>query len=454
MPDRVLIANGQGFWGDSILAPVRLVREGPLDYLTLDYLAEVTMSVLQKQRARDPKRGYAHDFVALCERILPEAAKKGVKIVANAGGVNPRACMEAVLEVASRQGLEGLRVGIVHGDDVLDRVPELVASGHTLENIDTGCPLADVQDRLTSANAYIGADGVRRCLDDGADVVIGGRVADPSLIVGPLLHEFGWDASDWDKVAAATVAGHVIECGTQSTGANYTDWRKVEGWANIGYPVADVRPDGTFWLTKHEGTGGLVTRDTVAHQLLYEIGDPRRFLSPDCTVDFTSLELTDDGPHRVRIDSVRGGPPTDSYKVSISYQDGFKAIGQLVISGPEALDKARLCAEVVFDRLALDGVTFEPEQKLVELLGTGVCHAGMVAVVDAPEVVLRIGVHDADRKKVDRFGMEIAPLVTSGPPGVTGYAGGRPKASDVIAYWPALLARSEIRVVTEVEEVR
>ena len=454
MRDRVLIANGQGFWGDSILAPVRLVREGPIHYLTLDYLAEVTMSVLQKQRSRDPSRGYAHDFVRLCERILPEAVQKGVKIVANAGGVNPRSCMDAVLDVAARQGLTGLRVGIVHGDDVLARIPELIGAGHELRNLDTGAPLTDIQDRLTSANAYIGADGVKSCLDQGADIVIGGRVADPSLIVGALLHEFGWASDDWDKIASATIAGHLIECGTQSTGANYTDWRQVTGWANIGYPIVDVRPDASFDVTKHDGTGGLVNRNTVAHQLLYEIGDPQHFLTPDCTVDITSLRLTEDGPHRVRVDGVKGGPHTDSYKVSISYHDGYKAVGQLVIAGPEALDKARLCGEIVFDRLALDGVTFEDRQKLIELLGTGVCHDGMVPVVDPPEVVLRLGVRDADRSKVNRFGMEIAPLVTSGPPGVTGYAGGRPKASDVIAYWPALLARTEIDVQVEVEEVR
>ncbi|MGE0144951.1 MAG: acyclic terpene utilization AtuA family protein [Planctomycetota bacterium] len=453
MRDRVLIANGQGFWGDSILGPIRLCKEGPIDYLALDYLAEVTMSIMQKLRARNPDAGYATDFLKMLDRVLPEAADKGIKIIANAGGVNPRACMNAVIDLARKKGCKGLKIGIIEGDDVLGRLDDLIGHGHAMRNMDDGRELVEVRNRVLAANVYIGAPAVAACLAAGADIVIGGRITDPALVAGPMMHEFGWSANDYDKLAAATIAGHIVECGAQCTGGNWTRWKELKGWANIGYPIVDARPDGTFWITKHDGTGGVVNRSSVVHQLLYEMGDPKRYLGPDCTADFTSAIVTDDGPDRVKVSGVRGGPPTDTFKVSISYANGYKAVGQLVVSGPEAVAKAKLCAEIVFDRLALDGVTFREDQKTVELLGTGVCHAGIVPAHEPPEVVLRIGVKDDDRTKVDRFGMEIVPLVTSGPPGVTGFAGGRPKASDIVGYWPALLDKRCITTAVAVETV-
>jgi hypothetical protein len=451
MRDKVLVGYGQGFWGDSILGPVRLVREGPIDYLALDYLAEVTMSIMQKLRGRNPKAGYATDFVAMLDRILPEIAKKGIKVIANAGGVNCGACLDAVLDLARRQGIRGLKVGIVEGDDVMARIPELLAAGEPLANMDDGRPLAAVQDRILSANVYIGAFAVAECLRQGAQIVIGGRLTDPALVGGPLIHEFGWRPTDWDKLAAGTMAGHIAECGAQCTGGNFSDWRQVKDFVRIGYPVIEASPDGTFVVTKHEGTGGLVTRETVISQLLYEMGDPRRYLGPDCTADFTSARIEQEGPDRVRLSDIRGAPATDTYKVSISYHDGFKASGQLVIAGPDAVAKARLCADIVFGRLALDGCTFTADEQCVELLGTGVCHAGIAPPADPPEVVLRLGVKCQDEGKVDRFGMEIVPLVTSGPPGVTGFAGGRPKATDIVGYWPALLKKDKVKTSVRVE---
>jgi hypothetical protein len=453
MRDRLLIANGQGFWGDSILGPVRLVREGPIHYLALDYLAEVTMSIMQKLKSRNPQMGYATDFLKLLDRILPEAHQKGIKVVANAGGVNPRACLTAVLELARKKGCKGLKVGIIEGDDILPRIDELLAGDEPLRNMDDGRPLGTIRDRISSANVYIGAPAVAQCLAAGADIVIGGRITDPALVAGPMLHEFGWSTSDYDKLAAATIAGHIVECGAQCTGGNSTRWKEIGGWANIGYPIVDARPDGTFWICKHDGTGGVVDRSSVIHQLLYEMGDPTRYLGPDCTADFTSAIVTEDGKDRVKVSGVRGGPPTKTFKVSISWQNGYKAVGQLVVAGPDAVEKAKLCARIVFDRLALDGVRFAEEQKTVELLGTGVCHAGIVAPCEPPEVVLRIGVKDPDPKKVDRFGMEIVPLVTSGPPGVTGFAGGRPKASEIVSYWPALLGKDKVTTSVHVETV-
>jgi len=452
--DLVRIANGQGFWGDSLLGPVRLVQEGPLDYLTLDYLAEVTMSIMQKLKSRNPEAGYATDFVQMVKRVLPQCQAQGIKIIANAGGVNPEACLEAVAAVVQELGVPGVRVAMIQGDDILDRLPQIIESGHPLKNMDTGQPLAEFVQRATSANVYIGAAAIVEALAMGADIVIAGRATDPSLVVAPLVYEFGWSWQDYDRIAAATVAGHILECGAQCTGGNFVDWRQVPDMARIGYPIVEANPDGSFVVTKHEGTGGLVNRGTVTSQLVYEMGDPARYLTPDCIADFTSIQLADAGPDRVHVSGVRGLPPTDTYKVSISYQDGYKMVGQLTVAGPEAVDKARLCAEVVFQRAALDGVVIPPQDRLVELVGTGVCHQGIwPAVSDPPEVVLRIGARGQDRAALDRLGMEIIPLVTSGPPGVTGFAGGRPKASEIISYWPALIDKALIETKVTVRQV-
>jgi hypothetical protein len=319
--------------------------------------------------------------------------------------------------------------------------------------MDTGAPLSTVLAAVRSANVYLGAMPVAACLRQGADIVIGGRITDPALVAGPLVHEFGWSPDDYDKLAAATVAGHIVECGPQCTGGNFTAWREVKDFVRIGYPIIEAHADGTFVVTKHEGTGGLVDKRTVTSQLLYEMGDPKAYLTPDCTARFDTIHLDQDGNDRVRVYGIKGGPPPKTHKVSISYANGYKTLGQLTVSGPDAVAKAKLCAEIVFGRLELDGVTFTEEQKLVELVGAGVCHAGIVQSGDPPEVVLRLGVKHDDEDKCDRFGMEIVPLVTSGPPGVTGFAGGRPKATEIISYWPALLASDKVTTTITVEEV-
>ncbi|MEE8468971.1 MAG: acyclic terpene utilization AtuA family protein [Planctomycetota bacterium] len=445
--DTVSIANGQGFWGDSILGPVRLLREGPLDYLTLDYLAEVTMSIMQKLHARDPSKGYATDFVRMLDRVLPEILEKDVRVVANAGGVNPHACKDAVLECVRRHALPELKIAVVEGDDILDQLDTLLAAGETFENMDTGEPLAPVRDQVTSANVYLGAFPIAEALGQGARIVITGRGTDPGLVLGPMIHEFGWGAADWDLLAAGTVAGHIVECGAQCTGGNFTDWRRVPDLALVGYPIIEARRDGSFHVTKHAGTGGLVDESTVLHQLAYEMGDPARYVTPDVVADFTSFRLAQDGDDRVRVSGVRGTPATDTYKVSLSYHAGWKSVGELTISGPDALDKARLCSEIVWKRLEYDGFTYSAEERLVEFVGANVCHAGIpVAGASEPaEVVLRLGVKGPDRAKVERFGPELVPLVTSGPPGVTGFAGGRPKATEIIGFWPALVSKQHIQ---------
>jgi hypothetical protein len=450
---RVRIANGQGFWGDSIDAPVRLIEGGPLDYLTLDYLAEVTMSIMQKLRRRDPSKGYATDFIELIRRVLPSLRANGVRVVANAGGVNPHACREALFEVAREQGATGLKVGTVAGDDIFDRLDELLDSGTMLNNLDDDRPLTEVRDRVLSANVYIGSFPVAEALAGGAEIVVTGRSTDPGLVLSPLIAEFGWGADQWDLLASGTVAGHIVECGAQCTGGNFSRWWEVQGWDDLGYPVLECTADGEFVVTKHEKTGGLVTVDTVSEQLVYEMGDPRCYITPDTVVDFTSIQLEQQGTDRVRVHGVRGAKPTDSYKVSISYLEGYKATGQLTVSGPDALAKARLCADALWGRLKRAGYMFD--DTLTEFVGVNSSHGDITGVPEVVhEVVLRVGVKDRERGKVDRFGRELAPLVTSGPPGVTGFAGGRPKAAEVLGFWPALIPKRLVHPEVTVEEVR
>lgn len=453
----VRIGNGQGFWGDSVDAPVELLRGGEIDYVGMDYLAEVTLSIMMRQKLKNPEAGYATDFIGFIRRVLPELVERNVRVICNAGGLNPQGARAKVFEVARELGVSGFKVGVVEGDDILPRLPELIESGHTLANMETGEPLAPIVDRVTSANAYLGARGVVDALEQGALIVLCGRITDTALALAPMAHEFGWDFDDWDRLSAGTIAGHIIECGAQCTGGNFSRWWEVPDLWNIGYPIVEAAEDGTFVVTKHEGTGGMVTVDTVSEQLLYEMGDPREYIGPDCVADFTSIKLEQLGKDRVRVSGITGHPRTPFLKVSASYLEGFKATGQLTVSGPRAIDKAKLAAETIWKRLERSGVAFEDGQKTVELVGVDACLPGITsAPEEPPEVVLRLGVHDADRDKLVRFGKEIAPLVTSGPPGVTGFAGGRPKPQEVVAYWPALLAREEVegQVRVSVEEAR
>jgi hypothetical protein len=450
----IRIANGQGFWGDSLQAPIDLVRRGPLDYLTLDYLAEVTMSIMQKARARDPKAGYARDFVAMVEEVLPELAAKGVKVVANAGGVNPEACLAAVAEAVSRRGLAGkINVGIVAGDDIMGRLDQYLERGIELRNLDTGAPLAAVRNLVRSANVYFGGRSIADALDRGAQIVITGRCTDTGLTLGPMIHEFQWAPDDWDKLAAGTIAGHAIECGAQCTGGNcLVDWETIPDVADIGYPIVEARPDGSFTITKHQGTGGRITVASIKEQLLYEMGDPREYITPDCIADFTTIRLEQEWPDRVRFSGIKGRPATDSYKVSISYSAGYKAAGTLVYAWPDAYKKAQAADRIVRERLTRLGLEFD--EVATEFVGVNACHGPMSGppAPDIAEVQFRIGVRSGDKAAVERFTREIAPLVLNGPPTVTGFAGGRPKVEEIVAYWPALMPKSEVAPQISVSE--
>ena len=451
MKQLVRVAAGQGFWGDDLDAPRRQVEGGQIDYLMLDYLAEVTMSILQKQKERDPSLGYARDFIGAIESILPGMVDKGVKVVANAGGVNPRACAAAVKAAAEKAGAQGkLRIGVVTGDDLLDRLDNLLAKGHRLTNMDTGEQLSTVRDKVLSANAYIGSEPIVEALAKDANVVITGRSTDTALTMAPLRHEFGWSASSWDQLAAGIVAGHIIECGAQCSGGNCLyDWRSIPDLANVGYPLVEASADGSFVVTKHAKTGGRVSVPTVTEQLVYEMGDPHSYITPDVIADFTTIRLAPDGENRVRVSGIKGRPPTDKLKVSIAYQAGFKAVGTLVYAWPDALEKAQLADKVLRQRLDRLGLKFD--RVLTEFVGANATHGRLAGDQrSAAEVQLRFGVRGSDRAAVERFTREIAPLVLNGPPTVTGFAGGRPKVEEIVAYWPALIDKSVVQTSVEI----
>jgi len=446
----IRIANGQGFWGDSLEAPLEQMRRGPIDYLTLDYLAEVTMSILQKQRSRDPRTGYARDFVEMVGRGAKDIVGRGIKVVANAGGVNPEACRDGVAKALNHPGT---KVGVVAGDDIMSRLDDLIARGVELKSMDTGEPLSTIRPRVQSANVYFGAAAIADALGKGAQIVITGRTTDTGLVLGPMMHEFQWKRDDWDKLAAGTIAGHTVECGAQCTGGNcQVDWQSIPNFADIGYPVIEAEPDGTFAITKHAGTGGRVTVASIKEQLLYEMGDPHEYITPDCIADFTTIQLKDDGPDRVRFTGIRGKPATAMYKVSISYTAGYKAIGTLMYSWPDAYAKAKAADQILRQRLDRLGLHFDAIRS--EFPGANACHGSLAGDPprDIAEVVLRFGVRGQDKAAIERFTKEIAPLALNGPPTVTGLGAGRPKVEEIVAYWPALIPKTEVTPQISIQE--
>lgn len=446
MTEVIRIANGSAFWGDSPEAPLQLLERGPLDYLTLDYLAEITMSILQKQRARDPRAGFAHDFAGLMKRAAKHIVERGVKVVANAGGINPEGCAQAVAAALQAAGYAGrVKIGVVTGDDIMPRLGEFLDRGIELRNLDTGEPLTSIWSRVLSANVYFGAFPIAEALCQGASIVITGRCNDAALALGPMVKEFNWKADDWDKLSAGTIAGHTIECGAQCTGGNcQADWETIPDYAGIGYPIIEAEADGTFVITKHSGTGGRVNVAGVTEQLLYEIGDPRSYITPDCIADFTTIQLEQQGTDRVRFSGIKGRPATDSYKVSISYAAGYKAIGTLVYSWPDAYKKAKAADRILRERFDRMGLKFDAVHS--DFVGVNACHGDMASEPspDIAEVGLRLAVRSMDKAVVEKFTRDLVPIALNGPPSVTGLGSGRPKAEEVVAYWGALIPKTAV----------
>ena len=431
----VRIGNASGYWGDDLEA-LHQQLTGPLDYVTLDFLAEITMSILRKQRSRRAQLGYATDFLDQMRTCLPLVSETGTRIITNAGGINPGGCAEELAKIANGLRIQ-VRIGVVEGDDLTDRLEALLQKGIPLRNMETDQELKTIRKQIQGANAYLGAAPVIKALEQGAQIIITGRVSDPGITVAPLAFEFDWSLQDWDRLAAAVAAGHILECGAQASGGNITDWQDVPSFLNMGYPIVEFLADGSFLVTKHEKSGGLVNRQSVTSQLVYEIGDPASYITPDVIADFSTIVLEEQGKNRVKVSGVKGRPRTDQLKVSLSYRAGYKAHSTLIVSGPNAVEKCRLVADLLWKRLGL-----EFEETSTELVGHSACHPHLPPPQDPPEILLRLGVRDSHREKVEAFTKKSTSLVLNSVPGVS--TGTRPRVQGVLAYWPCLIPASEV----------
>lgn len=439
MTDKIVrIGGASAFWGDSGVAAPQLVRRAKVDYLMFDFLAEVTLSIMVNAKRRDPTKGYAGDFVTVAmAQVLREVKAKGIKVISNAGGINPASCVEALKALATDQGVD-IRIAYVEGDDLLPQLADLRGQ----KEMFSGAPMPE---SIVSINAYLGALPIAKALDEGADIVVTGRCADSAMALGPLIHEFGWKTDDWDRLAAGTLVGHILECGAQATGGLHTDWEKVERWEDIGYPIAECRADGSFVVTKPEGTGGLVTPATVGEQLLYEIGDPAAYIVPDVACDFRATTMVQVGKDRVEVKGVRGRPATSTYKVSATYMDGWRAFGNLTIVGIDAVKKAERTAEAILARtraMFREHNFGDYSETSIEILGGEQQYGPHTRVRDAREVVMKLGVKHADRRALEMFAREISPAGTSWSPGTTGnFGGGRPDPAPVVRLFSFLIEK-------------
>ena len=452
MAKTVRIGCGAGFWGDTPEGPAQLVRSGGIDYLVLDYLAELTMSIRARMQAKTPRLGQASDFVSLLMKPLArEIAEKKIRVVTNAGGVNPQAAREA-LEAVFREAGVALKVAVVTGDDLLVAAERFRAEGVT--EMFSGAPFPDA---IASINAYLGAFPIAAALDAGADVVVTGRCVDSALVLGPLVHEFGWGVDDFDRLSAGSLAGHVLECGTQVTGGIFTDWRDVEGWDRMGFPIAECRADGSFDVTKPAGTGGLVTPMTVGEQVVYEVGDPAAYVLPDVVCDWSEVRLTQAGPDRVTVTGARGRAPTPFYKVSATHADGWRAAVTVMIVGREAKAKAQAVGDAILGRsrrLMAEAGFDDFSETSIEILGTEASYGASGRAQGAREVVLKIGVRHAAREALKIFAREIYPAATAMAQGLTGFAGGRPEPQPVIRLFSFLVPKTSVEVVVEIDGER
>lgn len=429
--DLIRIGNAGGFWGDDLSALKRQIEGGALDYITSDYLAEITMGILMKQKMKNNSMGYVYDFLDQIDEVLESAISKGIKIITNAGGINPGALAEKIIELARKKDID-IKVGAVTGDDILERIDGIYPAKELMKNMETGEDFSDIKDKILSSNVYLGIQPVIKALQEGCDIIVTGRVTDTAITLAPMIYEFGWKQDDWDRLASGVIGGHIIECGTQSTGGNFTNWEDIEKWDNIGFPILEVHENGSFIVTKHDGTGGIVSEDSIREQLVYEMGNPDMYISPDVVVDFTSVKLKEIGKDRVEVWGVKGSPPTKFFKVSTSFSDGYKASGSILIGGTRLKRKAELYEEIFWKKT---GCTYEG--KKTELIGF---------VENSEEfstAILRFAAYDHNKEKIAKFGSEISTLILSGPAGAA-VTGGRPKPRMVIGFWPSLINKNLI----------
>ncbi|HEY8346358.1 MAG TPA: acyclic terpene utilization AtuA family protein [Symbiobacteriaceae bacterium] len=452
----VRIGAGQGFYGDSLLPVLDVARYGDVQYIAFDTLAELTLAILEKDRRRDPDYGFPKDVVPMMRNLLPICREKGIRLVTNAGGINPRAAARAVAQVARELEIR-LRIACITGHDILHRLDELAALGVEFRDPDGGRTLADIRDRVLFAAVYLGARAIADALDQGADVVISGRTTDAAQFLGPLLHEFRWAPDDWDRLAQGVVLGHLMECSGQVTGGNLqVGWEDVPNLERIGFPVAEVREDGTFVLTKPEGTGGAVTLRTVKEQLLYEIHDPTAYVTPDVVCDLTTTRLEQVGPDRVQVSGTRGKPAPETLKALVGFADGWMGEGYISFSWPKAYSKAKRAAEIVLRRLEMQGV--KPEEVRVEYIGINSLWGPLAPEPEDEdkinEVRLRIAIRTQNKRDCEVLAREFPPLLLSGPPTASAVAR-TPTPRELLGLWPAQVPRHlvEPHIQITLEEV-
>ncbi|MFN3603117.1 MAG: acyclic terpene utilization AtuA family protein [Leptonema sp. (in: bacteria)] len=433
---KVLIANAGGFWGDDPLAFKKQILGGTIHYITMDYLAEVTMSILRKQQIKNPELGYISDVIQLIKENAEILIKKNIKIITNAGGLNPIQCGEKILEILKQSSLDSyFKIGVVTGDNIYPEIFSKFKDYNFIHLDDQKILFKEIQKKLQIANVYFGANPIVEALKEGANIVITGRVTDAALVMAPLIYEFGWQSKDFDLLASALVAGHLIECGTQVSGGNFTDWKLIKNW-DLGYPIVEAYENGEFIVKKHPKTGGRISENTIKEQLLYEIQDPNNYISPDVIADFNTIQLEKIQKDKVRIKNVKGKPPTPYYKVSMGYKDGFKVSAELILSGPEVLKKSKICKEIILSKL-------KTKYERINFLSVGYnsCHRNLIQYKNTNEVLLRVIAHHPNKEELEELTRVLPSIILSAPPGIS-VTGGRQKVSEVIAYYPTLIPKA------------
>lgn len=455
MSKTIKIGGGQGFWGDSPDAAIEMVHSQDLDYLAMDFLAELTMSIMQRQKLQNPKAGYARDFIHIMDKIVETAYEKNTKVVTNAGGTNIEAAVEALKSVVQKKGIKGYKIGYVLGDDLMEQLPNLMAQGIPFINTDNGRKLEEIKDKILNVNVYHGHEPIEACLEKGADVVITGRSSDSALFMAPLKYEFGWKEDDYDNLARGIMVGHMLECGGQASGGNYDyDWRSVPDMDRLGFPIAEITKD-TVIVTKSPEMGGLITEQSLKEQILYEVHDPANYLVPDVNVDISKVTVKEMGKDRVRIDNISGKERPDQLKLSVGYHDGYKVETLLSFAWPDAYEKAKYAADILMKKMTRKNLVYEDIR--IDYIGLNALHLDVANmdeehIKNVNEVVLRIAIRTKTKEEAQKIVPEIAPLQLNGPPGAS-FFGGRAKVREVIGLWPTYIPRDAVKLESYVLEV-
>jgi len=453
---KILIGGGQGFWGDSPDAAIHMVRHADLHYLACDYLAELTLSIMQRQKNRNPEAGYATDFVGLVKEIGRECFDKKIRIISDAGGMNITGCVKAIENFALKESMKGYKIGYVLGDDLKDRLTDLMAQGLEFNNMDDGRPLKEIKDKIVNVNVYYGHEPIVDCLQQGADIVVTGRASDSALFLAPLVHEFGWAPDDYDNLARGIMVGHMLECGGQGAGGNFDyDWRSVPRMDELGFPIAEVT-EQDIHITKAPDCGGLISEQSLKEQLLYEVHDPANYITPDVTVDISRVTLTQVGPDRVKMGGIKGKKRPDQLKLCVGYHAGYMVVTYLCYAWPDAYEKAKYAGEILMKKMQRKGL--RADEIRIDYLGLNALHLNVAdtspeLVQNLNEVVLRIAIRTQEKAEAAKIIPEVAPLQLNGPPGSC-FFGGRAKVTEVIGLWPTLIPRDAVKLTSHILEVR